>query len=124
MAILVSVISASYYLQIIKVIHFPSLSEPLNETEKVAEVNSLPSAFPIQNPKNIVNFPSATTATTPLGGSGRDDYTPIKITDKVQVTNIHSMTISVLTLTIWMFIFNPSLILNSTHLLALSIFNI
>lgn len=106
MAILVSVISASYYLQIIKVIHFPSLSEPLNDT----------------SPSPLRGYGRNTKDTnTTFGG---DDYTPIKITGKVQITNIHSMTISVLTLTIWMFIFNPSLILNSTHLLALSIFNI
>src|SRR5260221_667866 len=40
----------------------------------------------------------------------------------ISVTNIHSMTISVLTMTIMLFILNPSIILNSTHLLALSIF--
>jgi len=41
----------------------------------------------------------------------------------VQITNVHSMTISTLTLTILLFMLNPSLILNSSHLMALTIFN-
>jgi NADH-ubiquinone oxidoreductase chain 2 len=90
-AILVSVISASYYLQIIKVIHFPiSITNVQNDSNsiKVLENNS-------NNKSNNI----------------------------VPVTNIHSMTISILTLTIGLFILNPSILLNSTHLLALSIFN-
>jgi len=87
-AILVSVISASYYLQIIKVIHFP--------TSIVYTPNN-------SNTLKVENFKPHSNTTIP-------------------VTNIHSMTISVLTLTIMLFILNPSIILNSTHLLALSIF--
>lgn len=82
-AILVSVISASYYLQIIKVIHFPTAFTP--------EI--------------------------------KDTETPVRLSNYVYITNIHSMTISALTLTILLFMLNPSLLLNSTHLLALSIFN-
>jgi len=89
-AILVSVISTSYYLQIIKIIHFP------NETTTV---------------KSSLDNASSNIA-------------PIRETEKVNITNIHSMTISALTLTILLFIINPSIILNSTHLLALTIFNV
>ena len=72
-AILVSVISASYYLQIIKVMHFsPGIKE-------VSSANTL-------------------------------------------ISNSHSMLISILTLSIVLFILNPNIILNSTHLLALTIF--
>ncbi len=94
-AILVSVISASYYLQIIKVIHFPiSLTNIQNDSNsiKVLENNS-------NNKSNN------------------------KSNNIVPITNIHSMTISILTLTILLFILNPSILLNSTHILALSIFN-
>lgn len=72
-AILVSVISASYYLQIIKVMHFST------EVKEAAPANTL-------------------------------------------ISNSHSMLISVLTLSIVLFILNPNIILNSTHLLALTIF--
>lgn len=96
-AIIVSVISASYYLQIIKVIHFPT-----KEANSLTAVNSLNT--------NISNEESL-------------DSNNLETQDKVYITNIHSMTISTLTLTILLFIFNPSLILNSTHLMALSIFN-
>jgi len=89
-AILVSVISASYYLQIIKIIHFPT-SNTYNQN------NSNTLNVEVENFNN-------------------------KFNKTIPVTNIHSMTISILTLTIMLFIFNPSIILNSTHLLALSIF--
>jgi NADH-ubiquinone oxidoreductase chain 2 len=94
-AILVSVISASYYLQIIKVIHFPiSVTNIQNDSNsiKVLENNS-------NNKSNN------------------------KSNNIVPITNVHSMTISILTLTILLFILNPSILLNSTHILALSIFN-
>jgi len=88
-AILVSVISTSYYLQIIKIIHFPT---------EAAIVNTSPD-------------------------NAGSQLAPVRETDSVNITNVHSMTISALTLTILLFIINPSLILNSTHLLALTIFN-
>lgn len=76
-AILVSVISASYYLQIIKVMHFTT------------------------NPTiNSVDTPEA----------------------NINISASHSMLISVLTLSIVLFMLNPNILLNSTHLLALTIF--
>ena len=75
--IFVSVISTSYYLKIIKVLHqFP--------TNKVISIES----------NTIYN-----------------------------ITNVHSFIISTLTLLIIIFILNPSLILNSTLLLSLSLFS-
>jgi len=76
-AILVSVISASYYLQIIKVMHFT-----INPT-----INS---------------------------GDTQDA--------NINISTSHSMLISVLTLSIVLFMLNPNILLNSTHLLALTIF--
>jgi NADH-ubiquinone oxidoreductase chain 2 len=76
-AILVSVISASYYLKIVKVMHFESIPNS-------AEQN-------IEKPN-------------------------------VEISNIHSYVISTFTLIILLFMLNPSLLLNSTELLSLSLF--
>jgi len=78
-AIIVSVISASYYLQIIKVMHF--------STEPTISSN-----------------------------------TPSDTTSNIYISNSHSMLISVLTLSLVLFMLNPNILLNSTHLLALTIF--
>lgn len=75
-AILVSVISASYYLQIIKVMHFST------------DISI----------KNSVEGPNS------------------------NISNSHSMLISILSLSLVLFILNPNIILNSTHLLALTVF--
>jgi NADH-ubiquinone oxidoreductase chain 2 len=83
-AIIVSVISAAYYLRIVRVIHFETSS-------------SLTSGVSGQE--------SQSTSTVPY------------------ITNVHSFTIATLTLAIALFVFKPSFILNSTHLLALSLFN-
>jgi NADH-ubiquinone oxidoreductase chain 2 len=74
-AIVVSVISAAYYLRIVRVIHFESQDSVLESNEKP------------------------------------------------YLTNVHSFAIATLTLAIGLFVFKPSFILNSTHLLALSLFN-
>jgi NADH-ubiquinone oxidoreductase chain 2 len=89
-AILVSVISASYYLKIIKVMHFDAAS-----------------------------------AATDLEATSASHSTINKANDEtvnVELSNSHTFIISSLTLAILLFILKPSIILNSTHLLALSIF--
>ncbi len=80
-AILVSVISAYYYLQIIRVMHFEALeSTPIaNSAVKVSESNDM-------------------------------------------VNNTHSFIISTLTLSLFLFMLKPSILLNSIHLIALNIF--
>ncbi len=80
--IIVSVISASYYLKIVKLIMTPST-----------------------NSENSYNLEF----TNPYG---------------INLTNLHSYLISCLTLFILLFFLNPSLILNSTQLLSLSLFYI
>ena len=79
--IFVSVISASYYLKIIKLLYV----NPTNN--KITNTN-------ITNTNNTINL-----------------------------TNIHCFVISTLTLIILIFIINPSIILNSTQLLSLDLFN-
>jgi hypothetical protein len=144
----VSVISASYYLQIIKVIHFPSdkyfgqikkekAEWPINSTANINNylnilygLKKIPSSIERSDHTSAVAFTN-----NALGGplknsqlntegirSGKDDV--ILLTNNIiQITNVHSMTISTLTLTILLFVLNPSLILNSSHLMALTIFN-
>jgi NADH-ubiquinone oxidoreductase chain 2 len=78
-AIIVSVISAAYYLRIVRVIHFDAA--PADQEQQAA-------------------------------------------TTTASLTNVHSFAIATLTLAITLFVFKPSFILNSTHLLALSLFNV
>ncbi len=77
-AIIVSVISAAYYLRIVRVIHFSDV------------------------PSSLENVGATTTS---------------------NITNMHSFAIAALTLSLALFVFKPSFILNSTHLLAMTLFN-
>jgi NADH-ubiquinone oxidoreductase chain 2 len=80
--ILVSIISASYYLRIIRILHTENLeSAHTNSANKSA-------------------------------------------TSQVEISNTHSLIISILTLLILFFILKPSILLKSTQLLSLSIFSI
>jgi NADH-ubiquinone oxidoreductase chain 2 len=79
--ILVSIISASYYLRIIRILH----------TESSEGSHFLKS----------------------INGS---------VNSKIEISNIHSLIISILTLLILFFILKPSILLKSTQLLSLSIF--
>jgi NADH-ubiquinone oxidoreductase chain 2 len=88
-AILVSVVSASYYLKIIKVLY----------TDTDSKI--LPEEF-----STVLQRSVTTTLNT-----------------EILLTNFHSFLISTLTLSILLFILKPSLILNSTQLLSLSLFN-
>nr|AYE93217.1 NADH dehydrogenase subunit 2 [Termitomyces sp.]AYE93274.1 NADH dehydrogenase subunit 2 [Termitomyces sp.] len=91
-AILVSVVSASYYLKIIKVL--------------LLNTNNTNTPFPKAGLK---------TKTSPLLAVADADR-------RVAVSNFHSFLISTLTLSILLFISKSSLILNSTQLLSLSLF--
>ena len=92
-AILVSVISASYYLKIIKVIYSEGEAPKGGTSESLAHQTPAASETTQANPEIIL-------------------------------TNFHSFLISTLTLSILLFILKPSLILNSTQLLSLSLFNL
>ena len=89
-AILVSVISASYYLKIVRIL----FSENNNNENNNKFNNSI------------------------LGTSVTN-----KIEGKYFITNFHSILISILTLAILFFILKPSLILNSTQLLSLTLYH-
>ena len=93
-AIIVSVISASYYLKIVRI---------LFTNEDQSKLNNSP-YFPLN--KNI-----------PFVDMHENYYI------SYYVTNIHSFLISTLTLILLLFMLKPSLLLNSTQLLSLSLFN-
>ena len=87
-AILASVVSAVYYLRIIRVIHFANIVESSGSSQ--------------HNPGNIYNNT----------GYGSTNITPV-----------HSYIIASLTLFITLFAVNPTLILNSTSIMALSLYS-
>lgn len=93
-AILVSVISASYYLKIVRI---------LFTSEDKSNLNNSP-YYPLN--KNI-----------PFADVHENYYI------SYYIANFHSFLISTLTLIILLFILKPSLLLNSTQLLSLSLFN-
>ena len=86
--IIVSVISASYYLKIIKVLHSEN--------------------------SNILSFGSAGTQT--------HQTEKVEANENTILSNLHSFLISTLTLSILLFVLKPSILLNSTQLLSLSLF--
>lgn len=94
--ILVSIISASYYLRIIRILHTetPGLNGALSTKAKATHINSR-SAMLKQAGEN----------------------------SQVGISNSHSLIISILTLLILFFILKPSILLKSTQLLSLSIFS-
>jgi NADH-ubiquinone oxidoreductase chain 2 len=104
-AILVSVISASYYLKIIKV-----LLSPIKERNKEESNNYKELEF---------NYPTLPQRNSVLSEGGVE----IKEKGEILLTNFHSFIISTLTLFILLFILKPSLILNITQLISLSLFN-
>jgi NADH-ubiquinone oxidoreductase chain 2 len=105
-AILVSVISASYYLKIVKVI-YTDADQPVQAAERLsAPENPATGSQPRKSGSDL----SAAAGLIIENGSAC-------------LSNAHSYLISVLTLSILLYILKPSLILNSTQLLSLSLFN-
>ncbi len=94
-AILMSVISASYYLKIIKVLHtYPSLNIKKELKEKLNDNKNINQGLLLVTPQNE------------------------------WLSNIHSLIIGILTLSIMLFIFNPELIMQSVAIIANFLFNV
>ena len=112
--IIVSVISTSYYLKIVRVLFNPSPSTGATHPSSAA-------AMP-QRPNGVRSKGRVAGEASHLNGSS-----PVSVESNIKIsyyiTNIHSFLISTLTLFILLFIFKPSLLLNSTQLLSLSLFN-
>jgi NADH-ubiquinone oxidoreductase chain 2 len=99
-AIIVSVISASYYLKIVRVI-FSEFTE--------SSISSIISQHAEYNKQEYSN------RTIHSNSALRSD-------SFVEVSHYHSLIISILTITILFFIMKPSILLNLTQLLSLSLF--
>lgn len=96
-AILVSVVSASYYLKVIRILHTDELTQAYSSaTTTDQKITSSPQAL----------------------RSGAGEIESVSI-----LSNFHSFIISTLTLSILLFVLKPSIILNSTQLLSLSLYN-
>jgi NADH-ubiquinone oxidoreductase chain 2 len=122
--IIVSVISASYYLKIIRVLHsapqpLPLTPNPLRVPE--AGEGTFPSPLPEWKGGGApsVGEVEATGQTEEVENKDSNKETVSSI---FSTTNIHSFMISTLTLSILLFILKPSILLNSTQLLSLSLF--
>jgi len=119
-AIIVSVISASYYLKIIKVLHTIEVI--------VLEDNKAPKSLGrVESP--VALLPDAQKQWTAVVHTNEPrvdiNLDPFIFTqNKYTLTNTHSFLISSLTLIILLFFIKPSIILNSTQLLSLSLFYI
>src|ERR1700690_1061103 len=113
-AILVSVISASYYLKIIKVLHTEAEESILNET---AKTNSLK-----ESEHNYESISAESLSSQTISNSSKLDLETKVVINQAFLSNFHSFLISSLTLSILLFVLKPSIILNSTQLLSLSLF--
>lgn len=109
-AIIVSVISASYYLKIIKVLHTSDYDIINTYTSKTSSIYS---SITTSNYSTIRNISS----------NNKLQNINIEVIE-TPLTNFHCFLISSLTLSILLFILKPTLILNSTQLLSLSLFYI
>ena len=116
-AILVSVISASYYLKLIKVILFPSASAPASTPAPI-----LPSSaseppigeLALEKEKGNLTLNNLT--------AGVNMWPGLNLNFKF--TNFHSYSIAILTFLILFFFLDPSILLNGTQLISLTIFNL
>jgi NADH-ubiquinone oxidoreductase chain 2 len=111
-AILVSVISASYYLKIISVLY---TEIPLNN-QTISNNNKN-----ISNSNILLNKEYKLNSLYIINKEEKYDYNNLN-KNNIRLSNFHSFTISTLTLTILLFVLKPSVILNSTQLLALSLY--
>lgn len=102
-AILVSVISASYYLRVILLLFTES---EIVESNNVSTISTL----------KDLNQPEKLIIGSPAFSLKDGEAESI-------LSNFHSFLISTITLSILLFIFKPTLLLNSTQLLSLSYFN-
>lgn len=104
--IITSVISAAYYLRVIKVMVFDSNIEKTNDK---VELNKVASNLKLVNESDKLLLNAST------GFRAR-------INENTQLSNSLSFSISILTVLTLFFVLKPTLILNSAHIMALSLF--
>lgn len=110
LGILVSVISASYYLKIIKILHLKP------ETNTGIFLSQSKICFALSEIKNINREDTTINYYNSAAKDSEQGY--------VYFSQFHSVIISILTLFILLFIFKPTLILNSTQVLSLTLFKL
>jgi NADH-ubiquinone oxidoreductase chain 2 len=112
-AILTSVISASYYLRVVALL-----------VEKKTQTKT-PSA---SSSSSLINSSSSSDSiTVKVSSSQLETLDTLDILNNTNnnseiLTNLHSFLISTITLSILLFILKPTILLNSTQLLSLSLF--
>ncbi len=115
-AIIVSVISASYYLKIVRVLFTePEEGDSLYPLSHSSEQSNESNLYSLVNKDGLINNPMA----ADQGEDSLNEY----IINQSKINNFHSFLISLLTLTILLFILKPSIFLNSIQLLCLSLYN-
>ncbi len=119
LAIIVSVISASYYLKIVKLLISENEIENESENENIS-LNLTSSSISSSEGERQESIGETANKDNVLSLSGVQVLLPSK--DIIELTNVHSFIISTLTLILLLFFIKPSLILNSTQLLSLSLF--
>lgn len=132
-AILVSVISASYYLKIVKVIYTTaidlsnknqaSLSDPEAAIVAAAVVAKRQESSSSLACSKVINSLDSSRPDNQYYAKGKNSLATNATAFNDLISNVHSYVISMLTLAILLFFLKPSLILNSTQLLSLSLFN-
>lgn len=127
-AIIVSVISASYYLRIVKELFNTDTNinpnYDNNDTQNTKE-NFIINNNNISDIKDINNLKlnlSSLINIIKFNSNISNQYKLIKISENI-IANFHSFLISTLTLSILLFILKPSILLNSIQLLSLSLYN-
>ena len=120
--IIVSVISASYYLKIIRALHSAEQLKKINNKYRAAYNMTVKQGEEVKT--NLVE--EGISNIYIQAGPNLDQTKELTINSSVSIfslTNFHSFMISTLTLSILLFILKPSILLNSTQLLSLSLFN-
>jgi NADH-ubiquinone oxidoreductase chain 2 len=105
-AILVSVVSAAYYLRVIRVIHF----DPIPASEMVSPMSSLAQSTELSSSLNNSNKGSDMSAAQ------------IRPVLAGELATSSSLVIATITLLLIFFIINPTPLLNSVHLITLNLF--
>jgi len=123
-AILVSVISASYYLKIIQVMYFRNESERASKptNQMISPEITLTSPYGRKGSENSSNKAVKqnyrNSHYSELGSFSVESPNSIPV-----LSNLHSTVISIMTMFITLFIIHPSIIINSCEIISLSIFN-
>lgn len=131
-AILVSVISASYYLRLIKITFFDSPSVSKVEEEEITSLSinpqtSLSLAPRQQNSVKVMQTEGSyekVVNTSSKEASEESILSWSPALERIGLSNFHSYCIAILTFLILFFFLDPSILLNGTQLISLTIFNI